>query len=387
VDSKFCRFCGAELPEEERVEAQLKLNELIAEGYRLFNDGQTDEALIVAESAISSSPNEARALSLKGMCLERAGNLVDALELYERVVKMNPDSALDKVKMTHVRNLLAAKAATPPTPNRRMAIVGAVAAVVFVMAVGAIIAAVVSNSAPRTASLRGAPTGNVQATGFDVSQQQPIQESQANQANQANNSNQNQTQSQGQTQPGGTTRLPALQGGIPGGIAQLPGTDGNVEIKPNEGPKPNDTGPRPPAGNDPEPRIDSQPSATEQPNQDQGTMDIKIYRHALGAGGSETADDSNQLKALLKAGRDQFQLGDYQAAARTFERAVSAGGDPAVLNQRIGQCYMNLGKKGEAANAYTKAVDAFQSELSSHDSPSLRAGLQSCKQALKVLRG
>ena len=114
VDSKFCRFCGAPLPEEERIDAQMKLNELIAEGNKLFNDGRTDEALLIAESAISSSPNDTRALSLKGMCLERAGDLADALELYERVVELNPDSALDKIKVTHVRNRLAAKVAEPP---------------------------------------------------------------------------------------------------------------------------------------------------------------------------------------------------------------------------------------------------------------------------------
>ena len=168
VDSKFCRFCGAPLPEEERIDAQVKLNELIAEGNKLFNEGRTDEALLIAESAISSSPNDTRALSLKGMCLERAGYLADALELYERVVELNPDSPLDKIKVTHVRNRLAAKAAEVPPPNRRIALIGASAAIVFVMAVGSIIAAGASGSTPKTASLKNDTVSDgSQVTGFD----------------------------------------------------------------------------------------------------------------------------------------------------------------------------------------------------------------------------
>lgn len=390
VDSKFCKFCGASLPEEDRVDAQLKLNELIAEGYKMFNEGRTEEAALIAESALTSAPEKAQALSLKGMCLERDGRLAEALEIYERVVELNPDSPLDKIKVAHVRNRLAAKVAEVPQSNRRLAIVGACAAGVLVMAVGAIIATAASGSTKTAANKSNAQSDSSQIAGFDQSQ---IQTNQVppngnTDATAAGRSDDKPAASPTQ-EPGGTSRLTPVLPGLEGSLAGGPGSP-VVSDPAKQGPKIVDS----PNGGDVTkkgPVVDPAPAPTDlpvEPKRDVGQYEITVVRgKQTASGGTQSADDPNQLRALIKTGRDQYILGNYQAAAGTFERALRAGGDPATINERIGQCYGNLNRKGEAINAYTKAIDAFQTQLSRHDSPALRSGLQTCKQALKVLQG
>src|SRR5687768_2587278 len=92
LDSVFCKKCGGALPEEELQVSRQKLDELLKEGFSIFNEGRTEEAMMVAESVIMSNPTSSAAHSLKGMCHERKGEFGEALESYERVVELNPDS-------------------------------------------------------------------------------------------------------------------------------------------------------------------------------------------------------------------------------------------------------------------------------------------------------
>src|SRR5688572_17391000 len=140
LDSHFCKGCGAALAAEDLSVAQQKVNDLVADGYRIFNEGRTDEARLIAETTLHDEPNSSSALSLRGMCHERAGELALALECFEKVVDLNPDSPLDKIKVTHLRQAITGKSLAE-VPNRRgTAFATAAAAVVFVVAVGVAIA-------------------------------------------------------------------------------------------------------------------------------------------------------------------------------------------------------------------------------------------------------
>src|SRR6476659_3355802 len=94
LDSVFCKKCGSTILDEDRAIAAEKLSFMIADGNKLFADGRTDDAMMVAETAVASDPSSSAALSLKGMCYERKGQLAEALECFEQVVMLNPDSTL-----------------------------------------------------------------------------------------------------------------------------------------------------------------------------------------------------------------------------------------------------------------------------------------------------
>src|SRR5690349_1264004 len=86
LDSLFCRQCGEAIATDDRSDAQQKHEHFIAEGYKIFNEGRTAEARLVAETALAENPNSTSALSLKGMCHERAHELALALACFEKVV-------------------------------------------------------------------------------------------------------------------------------------------------------------------------------------------------------------------------------------------------------------------------------------------------------------
>jgi len=142
LDSRFCKHCGNELPAETVRDAKSDLGRTVAQGYVLFNEGKISEALQVAELGIRQDPTLSTALSLKGMCHERMDQLGEALECYEQVVDLNPDSALDRLKVNQLRNLIATRSAAiemgPAEPNRKVNLMIGALATVFILGVGAV---------------------------------------------------------------------------------------------------------------------------------------------------------------------------------------------------------------------------------------------------------
>ncbi len=404
LDSRFCKACGKELSEEARRAGQEQLEKLVAEGYHLLNEDRADEALLLAESILATDPDCVQALSLKGSCLERKGLLVEALEAFERVVELAPDSAIDRVKVTHLRKELAQRAVPSEEPDRRRALILAVSAAVLVIAVGGIVAALVARDAePRPTqglvASRGPATGETaEAFGNAAAQdgrrdgaergaggeqpQQPPQDQQA------------QTNAAQQT---GTPRpAPTLDTGgvlprpLPSGeIGQVPPVvPPGLELRPENPPQSSDRATEPPPAFEPPQKTDAQ---SKEPGRDPGVYEIRVYtgpQRNLGGGEPAGGGDPNQLTALIRTARQQFQIGQYAAAARTYEQALRAGGDPATIHQRIGQCYANLGQKAEASMAYTRAIQAYEQRLAQNPrDEAARHGLEACRQALKVLQG
>ncbi len=391
TDSKFCKFCGAALPEEELIDAQLKLNELLSEGYRIFNEGRTEEARLIAESALESAPNTTQALTLKAMCCEREGELADALELYEKVVELNPESSLDKIKVTHLRNQLNAKQIEAPAPNKKLALVVAAAAVVLVVCVGGIIAALTADKAEATEKQPVVAQNNDNNAAFDKtgSVPPPKQEPELDGDGSVNRSN---------GQPGGGIITPPTP--IKDPLMPNPNPDGgwgpitlnpdNKETIANTRPNPTNqntglTGGTGPATDD---KGDPPVEPEKQPEEKKPIVEVSFSsRGPKNHGGSDDSSNSNELTVLIKSANEQFMLSRYQNAARSYEKALSVGADPASTNQRLGQCYSNLGRKSEAIGAYVRAADAYKAAVARGNSPSARAGLSACNNALKVLRG
>ena len=404
LDSRFCRNCGVGLPEDEIKVEREQLDLLLAEGYKKLSAGETEEAALIASAAIVSDPSSASAMSLLAMTHERRGEMAEALECYERVLEINPDSALDKIRITQLRTTLAAHAKAKPAPDRRTALVGALAAVIFVSCLGGAIAMM----------NQGKPSGTV-ASKETASANQMLEEGFTNpnvaaaNPNAANNAAGNQG-----TQPPNNNPNNAGNGAAgnnssaPGPIASNPGNRlpdisvPPVRIEPTGPINPNPTGNQNNTtgnqgngsnstntsggnrGNDGiDPKIDdgSKPAEPAKPKDDPGVIEIK--RSGGGGpnlGGSTDVDRPNDSANLLKQAREQFQLGRFDGAASLYERAVKNGASGGSVHQRFGQCYEKLGRKADAIASYNRAVQAYEASQNA-------AGLESCRQALKILQG
>jgi hypothetical protein len=386
VDSAFCKKCGAALPDDELLSGRQKLEDLLKDGYSIFNEGRTEEALMVAEAVLLSNPGSASAFSLKGMCHERKGDLGDALECYEHVVEMNPDSALDKIKVNQLRNKLALPAQTDAaTGNRKLALAGAAATLVLVLALGAVFGSINARAEEKTAKDMGKVDQGLSEPLRDVPQDPKKEETQVQKPG-AEQPVDEQVQQPVGAQQQHQGQLPPAPGN--GREETIPPISlGNISVT-QDGPKlPNPTNQNKPGPTnntrrdpDPEPRVEPK----QEDPKDTGVYDIKISgggsTRTTGGGTEPVANDGNRAQALLKTADTKFMLQRYGEAAATYESALQAGASPGKCNQRLGDCYKHLGQKEAAIAAYSRAASSYEA------GGNARAAA-TCRQALKDLQG
>jgi len=418
LDGTFCRSCGHPLGADLLAEAKSENDKLVTEGFKLLSEGRLDEAQMIAGTAAENDPSNAQALSLKADCLERSGDVVGALSLYEKVVELQPDSALDRIKLDHVRKVLSQPATV--IPNKKRAIGAAIAAMMLIASISTLGAMYINNQNSKGTK---SPLGNAVASNFDpvtgtsTVQTDPVtgrplapEVSRAEyekllaqqQASQAANSAQTPTAANNPSN--NNPRLP--EGRNNGGMQPLEGEVSplrpDVTIQPLNPPSNanNNSGSRP-ANNgnqgsrqDPDPtpnngQAGSNNSGTSNPKPNPGTIDIRPSNGGGSnvAGGSQPINDSpTTAREMLTRARSLYTAGDFAKAADAYESAIRMGADPSVSNQRLGQCYQKLGRKADAARAYQNAIAAYERRVqNSPDDAAAKTGLDACKSALASL--
>jgi tetratricopeptide (TPR) repeat protein len=433
LDSMFCKVCGREVPEAKRLSAREENNRLVTEGYSLMGEGRTDEAALIARGALENDPNSAGALSLLGMVAEREGDMVAALEFYERVLILNPDSALDKVKVNQLRQALSRKVNAAPAPDRKLALAGFAAATLLMTALGAIVATmttrpvaastpneekqtlVASNMSPFAVMNPGKPTvGNQtqtqqqQTTGNPNDVQRLTEENQGGNAEPNNEGNrQRPVQSRVGEQPNWRSNRNQRVGTLPNpsanGASQPVGNDNDSteqEVRPWVPPNVNIERS---GGNDPnEPTADNRGSAvasnsgnagatapSNPSNEKKGVIMIRRRDNPSGngGGGQEVPEnDPNGAEAALRTGRAQQLSGNFEGAARSYEQARRMGKDDGNTNQKLAIANERRGKKSEAIAAYQRAILHLEADVR-NGKPGAKEKLDSAKQALRVLQG
>lgn len=409
VDSSFCKRCGTALLEDDLREARSLLGRSVGVGFVRINEGKIDEATAIATKAIAEDPNLPEALSLMGMCHEHNLRLAEALECYERVLEINPESSLDKIKVSQIRNLLASKPAEPVQTgrdNKRLALYGAVAATVFVIAIGSLSAAMLNkkrdaDKAGLVAANTAAQTMNAVATpsqAFPTLKAQGQAEAPATSiAQKANDDDVAPVRGAEKQGP-----APAPMGNT--GNNRLPDVDPSTATTPI-GPKPltvdlsnGDIGPRPMSVKAPNKGVDPDPTASDPgptaaaqqqaPAFDSSVIEINVSNPKHVVGGAEVVQDTNKLQAIAHTASSQFQLRHFDAAAKSYEKLLKAGADSAGVNQRLAQCYENLGRKGDAQSAYERAINSLEANIKAGkgNQSRQRNALDVCRQALKVLQ-
>lgn len=377
-------------------EAKARLEELVASGFKLFNEGKSREAMMVAETAVASNPSSTGALSLKGMCHEHLGEIAEALECYELVVKLNPDSALDRIKVNDLRNLLAARIQPAPATDRRPLIAAGIAAAVLVVTVGALIARGMNNRTQANnpgylasnEPVKNEPT----ASAFTNPTTSPTDTTKttdqgANPVNTAGQAPSNETMPRlripdGQTLPDANGR-----GGtdLTGPLNPFPNGGGPVVLPVGGGDKPPTT--KPPQKDEDKNNggvIDPPAPTTEPEKKDNpGLIEISVNKPVNGRANGNAVDNgssANGAEATLRAAVNNFESKRYAEAAKGFERAIGNGQATGRNYQRLGDCYRYLGRNDDAVNAYSHAADI-------HKQNNNPVGEEVCRQQIKVLRG
>src|SRR5579872_1714723 len=119
AESNYCRQCGLKLappqavrvseeafdramPEDEKVAALLEL------AYRRRKDGDLDASIALCNEVVGIRPESTTAHGLLGQLYEQTGDREKAVAQYEKVLKLNPGSIADRVKLDDLREGRAA---------------------------------------------------------------------------------------------------------------------------------------------------------------------------------------------------------------------------------------------------------------------------------------
>lgn len=388
LDSAYCKSCGKPLAAEDALDAREQLDRRLDDAFELFHHGRTEDAAVIADTALASDPGNVRALSLRAMVLERRGMIAEALEAYEAIVARDPNAALERMKVQTLRGVLQKRLASHPSPNPRIRALVAAAATILVITVGAIAAILSSRPTPVTVA-QNEP--RVKAT-LDTFAPAPAAKSEPTKA-------ETKDAKSSETEPGTDSAQPPasrLDADVPANaLLPKPTTGDSAEVKPLN-PLPTGAEIRPiatPPKTEPAQKSDPEPSevATAKPETAAGPpplVDIQLSDPSQKSG-TDGAIDANGVEALVRTARGQYQVGNYQAAATTYEKALRAGADAAMVNQRLGQCYDKLGRTSDATAAYNRAITALQNAISQGrgNKQLLMAALESSRQALQNLQG
>lgn len=392
VDGGFCRQCGAPLPEDQRQQVKEEANRLLADGRLLLNDGRSHEAVMVAESVLEVDPSNADALSLLGDIYEKDGQIAEALETYERVCEIRPDSAIDRIRLAHLRKLMAAQELAIDVPGeRRRGLMLVAAAGILLLSVGA--AFFFASSTPSQ------PDPNLVASA-DAPDVEGFSGLTPTLVPNVPNGKENRAVPDGtggaDAQPQPTTRanipdplqpprshIGFARSSVGGSVGpynpqpNLPDWSSQVSITPS--------GQEPSTGSSTTAEPVDDPDATEEPKEDPGIIEIK---KTPGSGDSSAGSGAQSVDDLIRKARNLYIQEDYSGAARLYEQAIGMGAQTGATYQRLAQCYQRLGRRGDAISAYKKAVSTYEAQISrGGGSASVKAAKESCEKAIDALGG
>ncbi len=397
LDSTFCKRCGATLNQEAIADAKVRLEDVIAQGNVALNADKVDEALAIADTAVATDPTSIAALALKSACHERRGEIPEALECAEKIVELNPDSDLDKIKRNQLRSALMSAATHAGAPSdKKAALVGAFATVVLVCCAGAFIL-IQRNKSPETVALKTEPLPTPQI-------QTPAPQPETAKTETKSTPQTNEVKPEA-SDAGAATRIQD-QPVLPPARLELPGVPGTFPYRDttrnNQAESNSDRDRQVDNSNRDEVKpkkhndVDTEPGpeVTVTPPQKENTGTIEITTHTGSSrpvnGGSDNVESTaGGAAALTSTANQRYLVGNFSGAVDLFEKAIRAGGDATVLNQRLGQSYEKLGKRSEAVNAYTRAIRACEGAISSGrgNRSTLEARLEACRTAIKVING
>ena len=401
ADSKYCRECGVVLDPLSNAVRHEENQKLIESGRRKFGEGKLDDALNMALTVLENDPHSVDGLALAGDCYESQGDYGSALEHFTKIVRVKPDSQLDKIRVSRLEKIVSGDSVVVQEPQgSRYALGAAVAATLLIVSsAAALVLATRPNSVEEPLQL--AENSGITAIPFSYSPTPvptstgnlPIQPTDSGAAGNSGNFDQGVERE---------NRRPVSE--IIGEASQInnnaaldspsyidptlprkidPYTAGNEPVTielPN--------GPGAGQSLDPEPNPVTAANIDEdKPNSviEIGPANGEASQQEDVAQGSEPAGpNAAEAETLIQVARQEFILQNFAKAADAYLKALQAGASPGSTNQRLAQCYEKLNRYEEAINAYERAITAY--EQLDPDNTRVQTAIASCKQALKILR-
>ncbi|MBS1706215.1 MAG: tetratricopeptide repeat protein [Armatimonadetes bacterium] len=373
----------------------LESNEqLLDQATRDMTDHRYDETILICQDVLLDNPSDTRAYALLGDAHERKGDYARALEAYEKVVELDPDSRLDKIKLAHLREVFVTEAShMSAPPSGRASWLAAAAAIVLVCSFGGAYMVFKPRPTVNPDSAQQNTMGNVATNMPDAGRNDPYIQQPATNPATATSSNGTIPQNLATNEGARAVVREPLPDARPTGAIRTNETDseessvrpmappvGSLEIRPTN-PAPSV---QPSVDPDPRPVGGSSPKKNTSP----GIIEISPSR---GSGNPASSGSNNTSRGgasdYLRQGREAMQNGDLKAAISAYENALSAGADSALTNQRLAQAYEAAGRRSEAIAAYRRAISALESRTASGGSESDKNRLETCRRALAVLGG
>lgn len=367
---------------------------MVSDAQRLFGDGRYEEATLVSSAILENDPNCVEALALRGDCHERLGEYEAAVDCYRRILEIQPDSQLDRIRIARLEKLVASEELVvgEPQPGRRTALWAAVAAAVLLVSSGS---ALIIGSSGNDREYISQAVGESSTPFISVPPVPGTNNLYVPLENPA---------------PPGNSDLEGLPDAIPRGrttpqlstsgarnASVIPGPTGrdirdpliSPPVNPNNFTEvlPFNPGIEPSTSlgqiADPDPGVVSN---GDEPDDPRSTMIVEVS--ASGgidptAGSQTVPDRSTEAETLIRVARNHFIVGDFAKAADAWEKALAAGATAASTNQRLAQSYEKLGRKADAIAAYRRSILEFE-KLDQNDER-VRSALDSVRQALKMM--
>ncbi len=444
AESNFCRQCGLKLdkaaaakiseeafdramPEEERVTALLEL------AYRRRKENDTEGAIGLCKEVLQLRPDSTTAHGLLGQLYEQVGERDKAVDQYEQVLKLNPGSIADRVKLDDLRD-----GRTPPVRRNASPVVAAVdpngAAIRSAMIWGVGICVLIILSGAALAIAFNHQTGEAQGghvaldrpgstkTGTETRTKDvpPASASAKVEAerSQPGMSNTGPAFGQGSFYPTyGIPGAPTIQyasppvyvippGYAPRQAAALPANTANSgKIK--AAPLPDRAPSEADAGSERVRLTDSGGSGGDNHNvviRVGGHDETKAVLLPPGKQGADppskivvtphkgppdtTSGDaaSSEAAAMIAVGQDKFNKMDYAAALNAFKSALNGANDEtAYVEEQIGHCYEARTENRNALTMYEKARDAYKKLIAAGKQLDRASkGINICEQGIKI---
>lgn len=398
-ESKFCKMCGFALVSASGATPHVKPEEidgLLSDGYRLVNEGLVDEAQFLVEAILQVDPDNSSALALKGAVHERKEELPLAVECYERVVELNPDSTLDRIKLAQLEKRIADE----PTPQEEevkgrnwVAIASAAAAVIVVSGVGVAIALNASKPAAGEETLvatevasgfESAPRQDAAQAPIPNPQDFALRDAPAEPYSGSASVPLPNFRSGAPVASGNPLAGPGMSSPIwsPDAITPLPGgsglggsnSPGIVLPPPDDWRQPSSQGS--PAPTTPDTGGAGDINIIPAPEKPKGKIEITV--RGGGSGESREPDRAAESANIYRVARQKMSAGDYRGAIRDFQTALTGSGNSAQIHQFLGQCYKAIGEASSARSHYDQAIRLYEAQGNA-------SAAEACRQALRTL--
>ena len=433
ADNKFCRQCGhsmekARISEEAYTRAlpeEEQAIELLEAAYALRKKGDRIGAVQTCERALKIAPDSAAAHSLLGQLCAAQGDRERAICEYEQVLRLNPASIADRVKLDELRDggspktkrnapvlPLAARESTAPS---MMLLVSIGAAMIAMIAAGVALSRPGHSSNPSSNSSNNSNTNRTVANNPALPNPAPVADASVPENNipTTGDGKSNAAQSvtptvlKAATLPanafGTTAGLPAIKTNAP----SLPGAP-TLTLPPIS-----------PASAIPAVSVAQTKKRSAKKTQPTLPADDRIvlsgedgaggdnnhYTIKISAGGANNSGGSGKNNVVMSHSgngaenppasssrsaisiADDFRYkGEYEKAIQMYQRALPGAGDGAAhIYQQMAYCFQEKGDKSSAKVNYERAIEVYQKlAQGGQNAESSQSAIRVCQRGIKI---